>query len=87
VAYPFGALDERVQRLAAAAGYQLGFGGVRGSATPLNMPRIPVYGWDVGAVPWGLRPDRLGTVARLAAYAANHCAVGTSVIKGLGAGD
>ncbi len=86
VAYPFGALDERVRRLAAAAGYQLGFGGVRGSASALNVPRIPVYGWDVGTVPWGLRQDRLGAVARLAAYAANRCAVGTSVIKGLGAG-
>lgn len=87
VAYPFGALDERVQRLAAAAGYQLGFGGVRGSASSLNVPRIPVYGWDVGAVPWGLRQDRLGTVARFAAYAANRCAVGTSVIKRLGLGN
>src|SRR5256885_130501 len=28
VAYPFGALDERIERLARAAGYELGFGGV-----------------------------------------------------------
>lgn len=87
VAYPFGAFDERVQRLAAAAGYQFGFGGVRGSASPLNVPRIPVYGWDVGAVPWGLRQDRLGTVARGAAWVANRCAVGTSVMKGFGVRD
>src|SRR2546425_771397 len=30
VAYPFGASDARIERLAAAAGYELGFGGVRG---------------------------------------------------------
>ncbi|HEY6210450.1 MAG TPA: polysaccharide deacetylase family protein, partial [Gemmatimonadales bacterium] len=30
IAYPFGATDARVERLARAAGYELGFGGVRG---------------------------------------------------------
>ncbi|MGH7754158.1 MAG: polysaccharide deacetylase family protein, partial [Gemmatimonadales bacterium] len=32
VAYPFGAADERVERKAREAGYQLGFGGVRARA-------------------------------------------------------
>src|SRR6266566_5791520 len=31
IAYPFGAADARVERLARAAGYELGFGGVRGN--------------------------------------------------------
>src|SRR6266699_2263565 len=33
VAYPFGARDERIERLAGAAGYELGFGGVRGNGS------------------------------------------------------
>src|SRR6266571_5333355 len=32
IAYPFAATDARVERLARAAGYELGFGGVRGNA-------------------------------------------------------
>ena len=32
IAYPFGAADARVEGLARAAGYELGFGGVRGNA-------------------------------------------------------
>src|SRR5690348_7983316 len=49
VAYPFGAVDTRVVRLARDAGYGLGFGGVRGHAQdPLRQPRAPVYMWDVG---------------------------------------
>ena len=88
VAYPFGACDERVRRLAAEAGYELGFGGLRGQAGALGLARVPVYSWDVGTLPWGLREDGLGALARVAAHAANRCAVGTSVIKrdwGLGA--
>src|SRR5438128_468601 len=55
VAYPFGARDARVERLACAAGYELGFGGVRGNGSPLALARLPVYLWDVGRVPFGLR--------------------------------
>jgi peptidoglycan/xylan/chitin deacetylase (PgdA/CDA1 family) len=91
VAYPFGASDERVERLAHAAGYELGFGGaagggagggVRGNRTPMNLSRVPVYVWDVGSEPFALRDDRLGALARLLAHAANRCAVGTSILKG-----
>ena len=84
VAYPFGARDERVERLAGAAGYELGFGGVRGNGSPLALARLPVYVWDVGRVPFGLRNDGLGWLGRTVAHAANRCAVGTSVMKGLG---
>ncbi|HVH69014.1 MAG TPA: polysaccharide deacetylase family protein [Gemmatimonadales bacterium] len=84
VAYPFGARDRRVERLAQAAGYELGFGAVRNSGEgggTLGLGRVPVYGWDVGDVPFGLRRDGLGTLARIAAHVANRCAVGTSVMK------
>jgi peptidoglycan/xylan/chitin deacetylase (PgdA/CDA1 family) len=84
LAYPFGAVDGRVERLAQAAGYALGFGGVRGTAGgPLRIPRVPVYLWDAFSVPTGLQNGALGAVGRLVAYAANRCAVGTSVIRRL----
>jgi len=82
VAYPFGASDARIQRLAAAAGYELGFGGVRGgrggNGNTLNLARVPVYVWDLGSMPLGLRDDGLGAVGRFVAHVANRCAVGTS---------
>lgn len=78
VAYPFGARDARIERLAAAAGYEVGFGGVRASGRLLDLARLPVYCWEVGAVPLGLRRDPLGALARTAAHLANRCAVGTS---------
>ena len=83
VAYPFGAVDARVPRHAGAAGYELGFGGVKGNGTALQLSRVPVYCWDLGNVPFGLRDDALGVFGRLVAHAANRCAVGTSVMLGL----
>jgi len=84
IAYPFGAVDERVLRHAQHTGYELGFGGVRGSGAPLNLSRVPVYWWDFGDVPFGLRGDALGALGRVVAYAANRCAVGTSIMQGVG---
>ncbi len=81
VAYPFGAVDGRVQDLARNAGYDLGFGGVRGNGSPLYIARVPVYTWDFGSTPFGLRGDWLGSAGKLIAHAANRCAVGTSVIR------
>src|SRR5437016_7674124 len=78
VAYPFGARDARIERLARAAGYELGFGGVRTSGSALSLARVPVYLWDVGKTPLGLRRDVTGTLWRLVASVANRCAVGTS---------
>jgi peptidoglycan/xylan/chitin deacetylase (PgdA/CDA1 family) len=84
VAYPFGAVDERVARLAKGAGYSLGFDGVAGiEGDPLRVSRVPVYLWDVANIPAGLRDDELGILGRLVAYAANRCAVGTSVMQGV----
>src|SRR2546427_5338288 len=88
VAYPFGASDARIERLAAAAGYELGFGGVRGgrgrgrggNGNTLNVARVPVYVWDMGSRPLGLRGDRLGALGILVADLANRCAVGTSLM-------
>jgi len=82
VAYPFGAVNPRVLGIAQRAGYELGFGGVRGGGNPLLLPRVPVYCWDLGAVPFGLRDDALGALGKTVAHVANHCAVGTTVIKG-----
>ena len=80
VAYPFGARDERIERLASAAGYELGFGGVRGNGSPLGLARLPVYMWDVARIPLGVRKDGLGWLGRNVAHAANRCAVGTSLM-------
>jgi peptidoglycan/xylan/chitin deacetylase (PgdA/CDA1 family) len=78
IAYPFGAADARVVRQAHAAGYELGFGGV-------DRPRVPVYSWDIGDVPFGLRTDAIGALGRFVAYTANRCAVGTTVMKAIAA--
>jgi peptidoglycan/xylan/chitin deacetylase (PgdA/CDA1 family) len=83
VAYPFGARDERIERLANAAGYELGFGGVHGNGSRLALARLPVYLWDVGALPLGLREDGLGWLGRAVAHTATRCAVGTSVMQGV----
>jgi len=83
IAYPFGAVDKRVVQHAESVGYELGFGGVRGRGGPLRLTRIPVYSWDAGDVPFGLRTDALGSLGRFVAHAANRCAVGTTVIKGV----
>ena len=78
VAYPFGARDERIERLARAAGYEVGFGGVRANGSALGLGRMPVYMWDRGETPFGLRRDATGALGRLVAGIANRCAVGTS---------
>ncbi len=83
VAYPFGACDARVERLAREAGYGLGCAGVRGSGTPFGVRRVPVYLWDRGRLPLGVRRDGLGAVGRLVAHGANRCAVGTSWMRRL----
>jgi peptidoglycan/xylan/chitin deacetylase (PgdA/CDA1 family) len=84
VAYPFGAVNQRVLRLAQQAGYELGFAGVRGNDNRLQLARVPVYVWDAGDRPFGLRTDALGSLGRLVAHAANRCAVGTSLMQGIG---
>jgi len=83
IAYPFGAVDARVLRLARNAGYELGFAGVKGSGEPLCRSRVPVYFWDRGDVPFGIRTDALGSLGRFIAHAANRCAVGTTVMQRL----
>lgn len=84
VAYPFGAVDERIARLAKGAGYALGFDGVAGvEGDAWRLSRVPVYLWDVADVPFGLRDDELGVAGRIIAYLANRCAVGTSVMRKL----
>src|ERR1041384_5388842 len=84
IAYPFGALDARITRMAAAAGYTTGFGGVRrGVGDALALPRVPVYMWDRGSLPFGVRDDTGGSVGQFVVDLANRCAVGTSVLQAL----
>jgi len=83
VAYPFGAVNPRVLGIEQRAGYERGFGGVRGGGggNPLQLPRVPVYFWDAGAVPFGLRDDGIGVLGRTVAHVANRCAVGTTIMQ------
>ncbi len=82
VAYPFGAVDARVRRLAAAAGYRLGFGGPRGrAADPLCLPRLPVYPWDRAGVPLVMQAGAAGALARWAGRTSNRIAVLTSIVR------
>ena len=81
IAYPFGAVDARIVGLAVQAGYALGFGGVKGTGDALHVARVPVYSWDLGDIPVGLREGKVGALGRLVAHAANRCAVGTSLIR------
>jgi len=83
IAYPFGAVDDRVIALTRSAGYELGFGGVKGNGERLHRSRVPVYFWDVGDVPFGLREDNLGRLGKSVAHVANRCAVGTSAMQRL----
>jgi len=81
IAYPFGAADARILRHATAAGYELGFGGVKGTGEILNLARTPVYLWDVADVPVGLRSDAIGSLGRTVAHVANRCAIGTTIMQ------
>ncbi len=80
VSYPYGACEERETRLAEAAGYA---GGLtlarrwRGDA--FAIPRLPVYRWSPPMPGIGV----LAPLERLAGAAANGCAVGTELWKGL----
>ncbi len=83
IGYPFGSTDERVCRLAAAAGYTLGFGGPIGAGLndPMLLERRVVYAWDRGGIPFVLREGGLGPLARSLARTTNRCAVGTAAIQ------
>jgi peptidoglycan/xylan/chitin deacetylase (PgdA/CDA1 family) len=90
ISYPFGALDARVQALAAAAGYSLGFAGPAGAGGPqqggadrLALRRRPVYAWDAFAPPCVLREDAAGAFGMAVARLANRLAVATAVIQRL----
>lgn len=82
ISYPFGSVDGRVKRLAAAAGYALGFAGPGAAGgDSLELARRPVYGWDRFARPLVLRDGAGGAVGMALARFTNRCAVGTAVIQ------
>lgn len=80
IAYPFGAVSDRVINLARQAGFEMGFAGAweRG-VDPLRLPRVPVYAWDALNTPIGLWPGVRGTAGRFVAHLVNRCSVGTSL--------
>ena len=90
LSYPFGAVDARVRRLTAAAGYTMAVAGPRGLAgqldrsagpDPLVLGRLPVYAWDPFAVPLVLRGGAAGACAAGLARAASRLSVATSAIR------
>lgn len=83
ISYAYGAVDERVARLAREAGYTLGFAGPSTGtpADPMRLPRLSVYAWDAGDIPFVLRDDSLGEAARSVARFTNRCSVGTAVFQ------
>ncbi len=82
LSYPYGAVDARVRRHAARAGYSLGFAGPAARGTdPLCLPRRPVYGWDRFATPLALGTSPLSGTALALARFTNRCAVGTAAIQ------
>jgi peptidoglycan/xylan/chitin deacetylase (PgdA/CDA1 family) len=84
IAYPFGAANRQAVEIARRTGFEIGFAGVWESGSdPLRLPRMPVYLWDTGRIPMGLRAGLLGTAGRLVAHGANRCAVGTSIMLAL----
>ena len=85
IAYPYGAVDERVKRLALAAGHTQGYAGPSTGAVgdPMMQPRLSVYAWDAGELPFVLRPDALGAAARGVSRFTNRCAVGTALFQRL----
>jgi peptidoglycan/xylan/chitin deacetylase (PgdA/CDA1 family) len=83
IAYPFGAVEPRVLRYVRSAGYELGFAGVKGNGEALQLSRVPVYFWDSGDVPFGLRAGWIGSLGRTVAHLANRCALGTTLMQSL----
>ncbi len=90
ISYPFGAVDARVQALAAAAGYSLGFAGPAGpggrqpaGADRLALRRRPVYAWDAFAFPCVLREDAAGAFGMAVARLTSRLAVGTACFQRL----
>ena len=83
IAYPYGAVNERVKRLAIEAGHTAGYAGpstgVEGD--PMMQPRLSVYAWDAGDLPLVLREDTVGDAARAVSRFTNRCSVGTALFQ------
>jgi peptidoglycan/xylan/chitin deacetylase (PgdA/CDA1 family) len=76
VVYPFGAAGERERRLAAAEGYEAGFGlAGRWSGDTFAIVRHPVYLWAPPTP--GVGP--LAPIEQVVATLTNRCAVGTTL--------
>jgi peptidoglycan/xylan/chitin deacetylase (PgdA/CDA1 family) len=77
VSFPFGAAEEKEERLAREAGYRAGFGIARAwRGSVMAIARVPVYLWaPLTPVVGVLRAPEC-----IAARMANRCAVGTSLI-------
>ena len=80
IAYPFGAVDARVEAAAARAGYAVGFGvGGRWTGNIMRVPRAAIHSWSPRLPVVG----RLGRVERVVSAVASQCSVATSVWRHL----
>jgi peptidoglycan/xylan/chitin deacetylase (PgdA/CDA1 family) len=83
ISYPYGAVDERVRRLAREAGYTLGLAGPTSAdpRDPMRLERRPVYAWDGFAPPWVMQGGVRGALTHGVAQVTNSFAVGTALIQ------
>ena len=76
IAYPFGAVDDRVAAAAFNAGYEVGFGiGGRWTGDVMRVPRAAIRCWSPSLPVVG----RLGRVERIVSHAVSQCSIGTSL--------
>ncbi len=79
IAYPFGALDDRVARVARVCGYSIGFGlGARWDGDAMRVPRAAVHCWSARLPVVG----SLGPLEQWASRLACRCSVGTTLWHG-----
>lgn len=82
VSYPFGAAGERERRIARLEGYSAGLSlATTWRGDIMAVPRLPVYLWAPPRPGIGL----LRHLERLGAIGANRCAIGTTIIRAIGA--
>ena len=83
IAYPFGAVDDRVVAAATDAGYTIGFGlGRRWMGDIMRVPRAAIHSWSPRLPVVG----PLGRVERVVSQVASRCAVATSLFRRLTTG-
>lgn len=76
IAYPFGAVDDRVASAAERCGYSIGFAtGGRWTGDRWRVPRSPVHVWSASVPVVG----PFGSIERLISSVAGYCSIGTTL--------